>query len=272
MRINGSCTSSRGAAYCIESILPPSFVRHAGSRIMTELEVTQDPLLSLLGAHPNSWMMWPSERLAILGLLEILKPRRSLELGCAQGGLTKWLSEYSEMVVTVDLDAQVYQVTQGLENVRPLCMNTREAFDWIRAQELTFDLTIIDADHSRTGIARDLEQALELSRCIVLHDTYYSPCRVGMLDVLKGRDVYFDLELVPGGLQQDGMWGGLGIVLPGVRGQDKAHAAMRRSTFPALANEWERTKRIKAIQRLPRIVEGKASRVVGRVRSRLAAR
>lgn len=236
---------------------------------MTEPDFSPDPLLSLLGAHPNPWMMWPSERLAILGLLEILKPRRSLELGCAQGGLTKWLSEYSESVVTVDLDARVYQVTQGLENVQPLCMNTREAFARIRAQELTFDLTIIDADHSRTGVARDLEEALEVSRCIVLHDTYYPPCRMGMLDVLNGRDMYFDPELVPGGLQEDGMWGGLGIVLPGVRRQDKAHAALRRSTFPALSSEWERMKRIRAIDGMRRTLQGKASRVAGRVRSRL---
>ncbi len=219
---------------------------------MPENNRTMDTALeSFLGIAPSNWMMAPSERFVILGILQALKPQLVLELGCAQGGLTEQLSKYSDKVITVDLDPRVAQVTRDLENVTAFNMTTAEAFARLREQRLVFDLTVIDADHSRAGVARDLEQALQCSRCIVMHDTYYPPCRAGMLDVLSSREVYYDLELVPGGLQTDGLWGGLGIVLPQVRRQAQAYVTPRRSTFTALASEWERREQIHSLQNLP---------------------
>ncbi len=225
-------------------------------------------LLSLLGAQHSAWMMWPSERFALLGILQLVKPERSLELGCAEGGLTTWLSQYSTSVVTVDSDPKVLQVTKQMKNVTPLCMKTTEAFDWIQTHNLTFDLTVIDADHSREGVRRDLERSLAFSHCILLHDTYYPPCRAGMMDVLLDSQVYFDLELIPGGLQPDGMWGGLGIVLPRVRHKEKSGVTPRRSTFHALASEWKTRERIRLLSMLPRIVRSEVGALLRRVRSR----
>lgn len=192
----------------------------------------------MLGIEPLGWMMAPSERLALVGLLAMLRPRRTLELGCAQGVLTGWLSEYSEQVISVDIDAHVLRVAEALPNVVGLHMTTDEATQRFAAEGRRFDLTIIDADHSREGVRRDLEAAIGFSDVIVLHDTYHPPCRDGMTAVLERHDVFADLELVPGGLQTDGLWGGLGVVLPGVPRGAAAFVTPRRSTFPWLRRRW----------------------------------
>jgi SAM-dependent methyltransferase len=197
-----------------------------------------DALRGVLGLEPLGWMMAPSERLAIVGLLAILRPRRSLELGCAEGRLTEWLSAYSERVVTVDLDPRVHEVTRHLANVTALCTSTEAAASRIEAEGTRFDLTVVDADHSADGVRRDLERALRFSDVILLHDAYHPPCRAGIEAVLADRDVYRDLDLVPGGLQPDGLWGGLGIVIPSLPRATVSHVTPRASTFPALRRRW----------------------------------
>jgi hypothetical protein len=197
-----------------------------------------EPVRSVLGLEPVGWMMSPSERLAMIGLLATLRPARALELGCAEGGLTAWLSAYCERVVTVDILPQVVEVTRRFPNVEALCMTSEEAVRKLEGEGRTFDLTVIDADHSEAGVRRDLEAALRFSRMILLHDTYYPPCRDGMNAVLAGRDMYRDLDLVPGGLQPDGLWGGLGVVIPGLPRDAAVHVTPRMSTFESLKRRW----------------------------------
>lgn len=192
---------------------------------------------SLLGISPSSWMMHPSERFALIGLISVLAPRRALELGCAKGGLTFWLSRLVDEVVTVDLDPEIHSVCRGLQNVTALCMTTKEATEQFLSQGNRFDLTIIDADHSTEGVRNDLGNALEFSKVILLHDTFYPPCRAGVEEALEGKDIYFDLELVAGGMQPDGLWGGLGIVIPELPAQSSL-STPRCSTYPELENEW----------------------------------
>jgi len=196
------------------------------------------PLRAVLGLEPLGWMMAPSERLAIVGLLAMLRPRRSLELGCAEGALTAWLSRYSEQVVTVDIDEKVLRVTQAMANVRALHMTTDEATRRIEAEGQRFDLTVVDADHSAEGVRRDLEATLRFSDVVLVHDTYHPPCRDGIVSVLRERDVWFDLDLVPGGLQPDGLWGGLGIVIPGLPRGAARFVTPRRTGFRAMRHWW----------------------------------
>jgi Methyltransferase domain len=199
---------------------------------------TGPALRGALGLDPVRWMMAPSERLAIVGLLTAMEPRRVLELGCADGGLTTWLSRQSAEVVTVDIDEKVMRVTRDLPNVTALHMTSDEAVRQLEAAGRRFDLTIIDADHSEAGVRRDLANALRFSDVILMHDTYYPPCRKGILDALAGRDVYYDLDLVPGGMQPDGLWGGVGVVIPGLRRGATAHVTPRLSTYPWLRRRW----------------------------------
>ena len=195
-------------------------------------------LSSLLGAGPSNWMMHPSERLTILGILSTMRPKRALELGCASGGLTYWLSQYCDEVVTVDIDPAVKSVAASFRNVTPMCMATHQAARELLAQGNQFDLTIIDADHSKQGVRRDLENVIPFSDVIVLHDTFYLPCREGILSVLAGRNIYFNLDLVPGGLQPDGLWGGLGIVAPRMERRKNIYLTPRLTLYSWLKALW----------------------------------
>ncbi|HUS16142.1 MAG TPA: class I SAM-dependent methyltransferase [Chloroflexia bacterium] len=221
-------------------------------------------LHSLVGLAPSSWMMAPSEQVAILALLQVLKPQRSLEFGCAAGGLTRWLSHFSAQVVTVDVDPSVVTVTAALPNVTPLCMTTAAAVGRFRTETAHFDFAVIDADHSEAGVRRDLENLLPLADVIILHDSYYPPCRAGMLAALADRDVYADLDFVPGGLQPDGLWGGLGLVLPTMPRATPTVARPRVSVYPYLSRRWRRTVMISDTRKLAGRVVRKAVRTVSR--------
>ncbi len=218
----------------------------------------QSSLKSLLGVESSKWMMHPSERLVILGLLSVLRPKCVLEFGCAEGGLTYWLSQYCQEVVTVDLDPKVLAVTKGLANVTPLCMTTLEAAKRIESEGTRYDLTIIDADHSQYGVQRDLENAMRFSKVVVLHDTFYPPCREGILAALADRDIYYNLDLVQGGLQPDGCWGGLGIVVPGIKRKVPTYITPRLSPYPWLQRLW-------SIQQFTKVLHSKIGRLFRRL-------
>jgi hypothetical protein len=76
----------------------------------------------------------------------------------------------------------------------------------------------------------DLRSVLELAPVVLLHDMYNPACREGALDVLRETDCYFDLDLVPGRLQEDGPWGGFGIVLKNLARSGSVY-------MPAILNE-----------------------------------
>lgn len=216
----------------------------------------------LIGLQQSSWMMAPSERLAIIGILQTMQPATCLEFGCAQGGLTRVLSRYCGNVLTVDIDANAKEVVHDLHNAEAWIMDTKSAAQQIIRDGKRFDLTIIDADHSRAGVRADLANALEFSNAIVLHDTYYPPCRNGMLDVLKDRhDLFYDLEFVPGGLQSDGLWGGLGIVIPGET-RPQVYISRRNSLYRLMARIYQLQKKSKKLNRTRLRVVGKGKRLL----------
>lgn len=200
---------------------------------------------SILGLSESKWMMSPSERLAIVGLLSLLQPDNTLEFGCAHGGLTAVLSLFSNSVTTVDLDSNVVSVAAQFQNVVSLNMSTIAAAEVFLEKDTRFDLTVIDADHSRDGVYEDVRNALKFSRIILVHDSYYPPCRQGMIDALSEADVYYDLDLVPGGLQQDGLWGGLGIILPHVEYGAEEFMSIRKSVYPLLKTLWHAERAVK---------------------------
>jgi predicted O-methyltransferase YrrM len=97
----------------------------------------------------TEWLMYPSERLCLVGLLDILRPVSCLELGCRKGGGTRVLSQFSKHVVTVDLDPFVLEVGKALPNVNAICIRTDEALPDLKSKGHKFDFALVDADHSR---------------------------------------------------------------------------------------------------------------------------
>ena len=80
-----------------------------------------------IGISNSDWLMSCREKLALIGLLNCLKPKRILELGYHRGGATKWLSQFSERVITVDVNEFVEDAPNLFHNVEAWNCTTLEA-------------------------------------------------------------------------------------------------------------------------------------------------
>ena len=167
-----------------------------------------------LGIANKNWLMSAREKLCLIGLLELIRPKKSLEFGFHRGGATEWLAKFSESVITVDVNEYVNDAHKSFPNVTSWNCPTEEAVERIKKEMLSFDLAIIDADHSRKAVARDLEGILPHAETILLHDSSNPDCRKGMLDILDKQDSHaYSLDLISSSIKHDGLWGGLGIAV-----------------------------------------------------------
>ena len=158
------------------------------------------------------WQMSCREKLSLIGLLQCLKPKKVIELGYHRGGATKWLSQFADKVISVDVNEYVSEASKKYSNVEAWRCTTGEAIKKIKADNLSFDLAIIDADHSRRAVANDVFGILPQSEVILMHDSFNPACRRGMLDALKSQSSHaFYLDFMPSLLKEDGLWGGFAI-------------------------------------------------------------
>ena len=159
-----------------------------------------------------NWLMSTREKIALIGLLQCLKPKSVIEFGYHLGGATKWLSEFSEKVITVDTNECVLDAQNKYNNVVAWNCLTSTAIKRIQKQNLKFDLAIIDADHSRKGVALDISGLLNCSKFFVMHDSFNPSCRRGMLEILENQNSHaYNLDFIPSSVKYDGLWGGLGV-------------------------------------------------------------
>ena len=137
-----------------------------------------------IGIANENWLMSAREKLTLIGLLDCLKPKKVIEFGFHRGGATKWLSQYAEKVITVDVNEHVENACKAFPNVQAWNCSTVDAIARIKDQKLAFDLAIVDADHSRNAVAKDVRGLLLCSEIILMHDSFNPECRKGMLDTL----------------------------------------------------------------------------------------
>lgn len=169
-------------------------------------------LESNLGLKNSNWLMSTSEKIALIGLLQCLKPKSVIEFGYHLGGATKWLSEFSEQVITVDTNKNVLNAQKEFNNVVAWNCLTTTAIKRIEEQKFKFDLAIIDADHSKKGVALDISGLLKCSKFLVMHDSFNPSCRRGMLEILENQNSHaYNLDFIPSSVKYDGLWGGLGV-------------------------------------------------------------
>ena len=165
-----------------------------------------------LGISDSDWLMSAREKLTLIGLLHCLKPSRVIEFGYHRGGATKWLSQFSEKVITVDVNEFVSDAPNLFQNVEAWNCPTLEAIEKIKGDNLYYDLAIIDADHSRKAVAKDVAGLLGHADIILMHDSFNPECRKGMLDSLsKQRTHAYYLDFISAVNKHDGLWGGLAI-------------------------------------------------------------
>jgi 23S rRNA U2552 (ribose-2'-O)-methylase RlmE/FtsJ len=167
------------------------------------------------------------EKFGLIGLLHCLKPKKVLELGYHRGGATKWLSNFSEQVISVDVNEFVSNAPNLFHNVEAWNCPTLEAASRIKKENLFFDLAIIDADHSSKAVSADIKGIISHSDIILMHDSFNPDCRQGMIDALKNQKTHaYYLDFIPSMSKNDGLWGGLAIAW--------------KSQAPGLAKEFEK--------------------------------
>ena len=85
-----------------------------------------------LGVANQNWLMSAREKLGLIGLLQCLNPESVIELGYHRGGATKWLSQYSKKVLTVDVNEFVSDAPSQSSNLEAWNCSTVEAIKKIR--------------------------------------------------------------------------------------------------------------------------------------------
>jgi hypothetical protein len=179
----------------------------------------------------GDWMMTPGERAALAGVVSMLKPSLSIEIGTHKGGSLEPISAHSTAVHSFDLVRHPEVTEDRFPNVTFHIGDSHKLLPELLAQlaesGANVDFVFVDGDHSAPGVQRDVEDLLSSASVrktiILLHDTLNERVRAGLeqIDYSVGNRVRFvDLDFVQGkvmseGPQKDELWYGLGLVVTG---------------------------------------------------------
>jgi Cephalosporin hydroxylase len=176
------------------------------------------------------WAMSPAEQIAIIYLLEILKPRVSIEIGTCRGGSLQILAKLSEKVYSLDIDPEVPQRLAGKHpNVEYIIGSSRTTLPPLVAQlqktNQLVSFVLVDGDHSAEGVRCDIDNILQFQPVtplfIVMHDSYNPECRKGITSANWAGNPYVhlvELDFISGTLNparafRGELWGGLGLAV-----------------------------------------------------------
>jgi hypothetical protein len=184
---------------------------------------------------PYHWQMSGPERVAVRQLLELFKPDVVLEIGTYKGGSLNVLSAAARKVYSIDIDPSVAEMLRPtFPNVEFLTGDSATLVPQVlRHMEETGEapgFVLIDGDHSREGIRRDIDNVLthvpRQPMLILLHDSFNPDCRQGMLEanwcacpyvhyleVDFRVGVFYVGEFATREAPSGTMWGGLALAL-----------------------------------------------------------
>ena len=184
-------------------------------------------LLAPLG----EWLMAPGERAALEGVLAIVKPSISIEIGTFKGGSLDRIARNSDAVHAFDLERRPELTGERYPNVAFHIGSSHELLPRVLAKLAAagkhVDFALVDGDHSAPGVRADLENLLSSPSAdrtvILLHDSLNDRVRAGLEQVeydSYDRVTFVDLDFVPGRVHREGpledeLWYGLGLVVTG---------------------------------------------------------
>ncbi len=235
-------------------------------------------------ADLQNWMMSPSEKVALIFLLEQLRPKVAIEIGTRFGGSLQVLANFCDRVYSIDIDPEVPQRLNGkFPNVEYLIGRSDQLLppllDRLRQEGTELSFALVDGDHSTDGVRNDIDNLLRVRPTvpfyIVMHDSFNPQCRLGLRQAKwsANRHVHaVELDFVAGTANcapafRDQLWGGLaiGILLPSERRErfeitaraERSYQAMTGRRRPLIGRVIGRAKRT-----LPGRVAGKAKRML----------
>jgi Cephalosporin hydroxylase len=230
------------------------------------------------------WWMSPSERIALIFILEHLRPKVAIEIGTKNGGSLQVLSHFCERVYSIDIDPDVEQRLQGkFANVEyligPSDQMLPSLIDRLQNEGAELSFALVDGDHSRDGVRKDINNLLRFRPSvpfyIIMHDSFNPGCRRGLkqADWLANPYVHaVELDFVAGVVKREGLfrnelWGGLalGILLPHERqGRLEITGAAERTQKIAMVQPQVYAKNLKNkasyLWRVRRTLPGRAAR------------
>lgn len=181
-----------------------------------------------LNKLPLYWEMVNAEKIALLNLLNDIKPIISIEIGTREGGSLQLVSELSETVYSLDIDPSVKKLTQRFPNVNFIIGDSNQTLpallNDLHSKNEQPDFILIDGDHSAEGVKRDIENILQLKITrpvtILMHDSFNPSCRKGMLEADYTTNAHIErveIDFVqgifsPSAATKGEMWGGFGLI------------------------------------------------------------
>ncbi len=117
----------------------------------------------------------PEELADFILLLKGRAPSTYLEIGSASGGMAHFLGEQLPDLKVASIDDGKHPRHGERPIADQLVADSHSAYakHWIKNR--TFDVTLIDGDHSYEGVKQDIDLALGCSRLIAVHDTIACP-------------------------------------------------------------------------------------------------
>lgn len=175
------------------------------------------------------WHMSRNERYAFIKLLEKIKPKVAIEIGCFKGGSLEVISKYADKVYSIDINPEVKEKLEGkFNNVDIRIGNSSDIIPQIlkeiEEKGEILEFVLIDGEHTVKGVKNDITHFLNYipksNIHIIFHDSFNPICRKGMkkADYTSSPYVhYIELDFIsgvfnPGKLYRQ-MWGGLALVL-----------------------------------------------------------
>ena len=175
------------------------------------------------------WHMSRNERYAFIKLLEKIRPKVAIEIGCFKGGSLEVLSKYSGKVYSIDIDPTVKKELQGrFKNVEIFTGDSAaivpEILEKIDRDNEELEFVLIDGEHSYKAVKQDITLFLNYTPrkqiFIVFHDSFNPICRRGIKEANYNKSPYVhyvEVDFIsgifnPGKLYRQ-MWGGLALVI-----------------------------------------------------------
>lgn len=187
------------------------------------------PFYSNFSIDPEiEWQMSRAERYCLIHLLEYLNPEYSIEIGTYQGGSLQVLSKYSKKVYSIDIDSEPKNKLKN--RFKNVIFKVGKSYDIINkvlkeieSKNGKINFILVDGDHSRNGVKKDLEHILSHDfkhpLTIILHDSFNPQCRAGMKSINYNNYNFIehiDLDFIHGCFSPNEnykeMWGGFAII------------------------------------------------------------
>lgn len=184
----------------------------------------------------NYWLMSPAEQMAMIYLLENLRPKVAIEIGTRFGGSLQVLAKFSERVYSLDIDPEVpMRMGNRFPNVEYLIGDSQttlpKLLKKLQSESAELSFVLVDGDHTSDGVRADINALLAFNPVvplyIVMHDSLNPDCRQGLRTANWADSPYVQavaLDFVMGAVNpaphhRGELWGGLalGIVTPEAR-------------------------------------------------------